>query len=153
MPQHPISESLVRDHRLCELALRGLDDWLASGSPIVRHPLAACSIALLRHVDTEEHVLYPRLRAARPDIEPTLERLSRDHELFREQLWQIDTFVHADERDEARRLIAQLMRVLLAHNQAEEAAVFPHIAEALPDPEEVVWLFGGGHFRQAPEAA
>ncbi len=153
MAQHPINESLVRDHRLCELALRGLDDWLASGSPIVRHPLAACSIALLRHVDTEEHVLYPRLRAARPDLLPDLDRLSRDHALFRDQLWQIDTLVHADEREEARRLIAQLMRVLLAHNQAEESTVFLHIAEALPDPEEVVRLFGGGHFRQAPAAA
>jgi len=153
MPRHPVYESLVRDHRLCELALRGLDDWLASGSLIVRHPLAACSIALLRHVDTEEHIVYPRLRAARPDIEPTLSRLSRDHEFFREQLWEIDTLVHADERDDARGLIAELMRVLLRHNQAEEASVFPHIAEALPDPEEVIRLFGGGHFRQAPEAA
>src|SRR5690606_35078182 len=107
----------------------------------------------LRHVDTEEHVLYPRLRAARPDIEPTLETLSRDHQLFRDQLWQIDTLVHADERDEARSHIAQLMQVLLSHNQAEEAMVFPHIAEAPPDPEEVLRLFGGGHFRYAPEAA
>lgn len=153
MRPHPINESLVRDHRLCELALRGLDDWLASGSLIVRHPLAACSIALLRHVDTEENVLYPRLRAARPDITPDLARLSRDHALFRDQLWQIDTLVHADERAEARQLIAQLMRVLLVHNQAEESTVFSHIAEALPDPEEVVRLFGAGHFRQVPAAA
>ena len=153
MAQHPINESLVRDHRLCELARRGLDDWLASGSPIVRHPLAACSIALLRHVDTEEHLVYPRLRKARPEIEPTLARLSRDHDLFRDQLWQIDTLVHADVRDDARRLIAQLMSVLLAHNQAEESAVFPHITEALGDPDEVVRLFDAGHFRQAPAAA
>lgn len=153
MTPHPVSESLIRDHRLCELALRGLDDWLASGSPIVRHPLAACSIALLRQFDTEEHVLYPRLRVARPDIEPTLEQMSREHELFRDQLWQIETLVHADERDQAHRLITQLIRVLLAHDQAEEAAVFPYIAEALPDPEEVVRLFGSGHFRWAPEAA
>ncbi|MFA7505877.1 MAG: hemerythrin domain-containing protein [Burkholderiaceae bacterium] len=153
MPHHPISESLVRDHRLCELALQGLDDWLASGSPIVRHPLAACSIALLRNVDTEENVLYPRLRAARPDMEPTLARLSRDHEVIRDQLWQIDSLVHAEERDEARRLIARLMRVLAEHNQAEESTVFPHIGDALPDSDEIVRLFGSGHFRQAPEAA
>ncbi|MCO5118902.1 MAG: hemerythrin domain-containing protein [Burkholderiaceae bacterium] len=153
MPQHPISESLFRDHRLCELALQGLDDWLASGSPIVRHPLAACSIALLRHIDTEENVLFPRLRSACPEIEADLDRLGKDHELFRDQLWRIDTLVHAEERDEARRLIAELRRVLLAHNQVEETIVFPHIAEALPDPEEVVRLFGGGHFRMIPQAA
>lgn|SRR5690554_5193289 len=153
MLQHPVNESLASDHRLCELALRGLDDWLASGSPIVRHPLAACSIALLRHVDTEEHVVYPRLRAVRPELSAELDRLSRDHAFFRDQLWQIDARVHADEREEARRLIAELMRVLLAHNQAEEASVFLHVPEALPDPDEVLRLFSGGHFRPAPEAA
>src|SRR5690606_7129451 len=153
MRQHPVNESLVSDHRLCELALRGLDDWLASGPPIVPHPRAACSIALLRHVDTEEHVLYPRLRAARPDLAPDLDRLSRDHAFYRDQLWQIDSLVHADEREEARRLIAELMRVLVAHNQAEESSVSRHIPEALPDRDEVDRLFGGGHFRPAPEAA
>jgi len=153
MPQHPVNASLASDHRLCELALKGLDDWLAIGSPIVRHPLAACSIALLRHVDTEEHVVYPRLRAARPELAPDLDRLSRDHAFFRDQLWQIDSLVHAEERDEARRLIAELMRVLVAHNQAEEASVFRHIPEALSDRDEVDRLFGGGHFRPAPEAA
>lgn len=153
MQQNPVHDSLVRDHRLCEAALRGLDGWLASDSPIVRHPLAACSIAMLRNVDTEEHVLYPRLLATRPELEPILSCLSRDHELFRDRLGQIDALVHAGERDEARRLIAELTRVLLTHNQAEEARVFPYIAEALSSPEEIECLFGGGHFRQAPAAA
>lgn len=153
MQQHPISASLLRDHELCELALRGLDDWLASESLIVRHPLAACSIALLRHVDAEERVLYPRLRAACPDLEPALARLSRDHALFRDQLWRIDILVHVDEREDARRLIAELLEQLRKHTEAEKNLVFPRIAEALPNQDEVGRLFDDGHFRPIPAAA
>ena len=61
---------------------------------VVRLQLAEANSETLRATAADaaggtEIVDHPRLRAARPDIEPTLETLSRDHQLFRDQLWQI----------------------------------------------------------------
>ncbi len=149
MQPRTITASLVYDHRLSSNALDGLDACLSMPSMALRHSMTACGIAILRHVDIEENVLFPQLEAAQPSLAGLIAALRADHSAIRAALHGIEDAVRADDRERARAAIGGLRERLDAHHALEERELHPALAGSLCDAPQVVSLFEDAHLRHS----
>jgi hemerythrin len=77
--------------------------------------------ALEAHFDVEDRVYFPAVHGFRPEYGELLDALSRDHVAFRKELSGIHRLLEANEVDESRRLLDQLVTMLQAHERREDA--------------------------------
>ena len=128
-------ERFLEDHYhvMCRLAsLRRAISAAGALKPGAEHELLA-DLAMLRHqfsaqVPTEEHVFYPALVAAFPDVAPAVEPLQRQHEAIRRMAERVAHLLAqpaAPDRDA--RVVArakELSELIRTHIRNEEQVVF-----------------------------
>ena len=142
-----IVDALEQEDALCDAALRGLSDWLADESRVpLRHPLTACCSVILRHLDIEENIVFPRLLLRTPEHTDLITRLTQEHRTIRDLLVSVEELVISEKREKARAALADLRALLSKHSLLEQELV-PAITECMTDPGEVGHLFHSGYFR------
>jgi iron-sulfur cluster repair protein YtfE (RIC family) len=90
----------------------------------MRHVLNAFQASLDAHFDLEEHVHFPALHGLRPEFQPELDELIREHVRFREELHRIEASLRAIGSDGAAAGILAAFRDVAArlrrHEEREE---------------------------------
>lgn len=148
MPTDTILTALKREDALCDQALSGFSEWLGQASRIpLRHPLTACCSVILRHIDVEENIIFPRLLIRAPDHASLIESLRDEHLTIRNQLQDIESLVISNQRREARQALNTLRTLLSDHSHREAGELFTAITECLTDPNEIGHLFHSGYLR------
>lgn len=93
------------------------------------------ALALTRHMDWEEQILFPAFaRKVGPDSEPSIDTMRLQHEEFKRQIEDLRR-CPAGDRALRRNLEEVLVESLADHNKAEEDYIYPWIDGAL-DPAE-----------------
>lgn len=148
MPSNALLMALRRDDELCDQAITGLSDWLSDPRRLaLRHPLTACMSAILRHLEAEESVLFPRLLVDAPQVRDLIGNLSAEHQGFRRQLDLIEDLVMGEQREAARERLALLREALARHARREDTELFHILGQTITDPHEIRHLFKSGYFR------
>lgn len=113
---------LVSQHRRLEAMFAEVAGALRDGEPIaaVRATFATVRESLEAHVDQEDRLYYPALRALRPEHRVAIARLVEDHVEFRGQLAAIAQILGAERRDQTIEAVAAFVRSFAAHEAAEE---------------------------------
>ena len=124
MQQETVAVALEREHKEIDDALATFAEHLANGDRRL-DILAPASTALRRHIYVEEEFLFPALRDA-GFVAPVFVML-REHGEIWQALDELEDDKHASHRDAYERLAT----VLQAHNEKEEAILYPVSDSAL----------------------
>ncbi len=140
--------ALQQEYALCDDALTGLSDWLSDEQRVpLRHPLTACCSIILRHIDIEEHILFPRLLVRTPEHGDLIGSLQAEHLTIRDKLHEIEDLVMSNQRKESQQALAGLRARIKARSKKVRNELFEAIAECMTDPGEIGHLFHSGYFR------
>jgi hypothetical protein len=115
--------SAAREHRRLDgmfetvlASLRSDDaDGRAAGAAF-----AELRAALEAHIDQEDRLYYPAVRALRPVHTPVIEQLVDAHESFRAELDAVEAHLASGALDAAERTLAKFVEVFGLHEIAEE---------------------------------
>jgi hypothetical protein len=120
-------------HRRLNSHFEGLLEALrAGGAPdALRDDFRRLREALEAHVDQEDRLYYPAVRALRPVHRPVLEELVVAHEIFRSQLGAIEASLAEAAFSAAERALVEFVEGFAAHEAAEEALLRRIDAEIL----------------------
>lgn len=148
MPTETIMTALQQEYALCDDALTGLSDWLDKASRVpLRHPLTACCSIVLRHIDIEENILFPRLLIRTPEHGDLIGTLQTEHLIIRDQLHEIEDLVMSNQRVLSQQALAKLRTLMKDRSVKVRKELFEAIAECMTDPSEIGHLFHSGYFR------
>lgn len=140
--------ALQQEYALCDDALRGLSDWLSVDSRVpLRHPLTACCSIVLRHIDIEEHILFPRLLVRAPTHSDLIANLQAENLNIIERLHEIEDLVMSNRRPQSQKSLASLRTLMKNRSVKVRDELFEAIAECMTDPGEIGHLFHSGYFR------
>ncbi|RIL05052.1 MAG: hypothetical protein DCC71_11805 [Proteobacteria bacterium] len=115
--------TFARQHRQLDAMFDGLLLALRSDAGElhgVRERFAALRDALEAHVDQEDRLYYPAVRALRPVYRPQIEQLFDAHETFRARLGEIDASLANGAAADARAALGEFARAFALHEAAEE---------------------------------
>lgn len=118
MQQDTVAVALEREHKEIDEGLAAFAEHLANGDRRL-DILAPASTALRRHIYVEEEFLFPALRKA-GFVAPVFVML-REHG----EIWQALDELEDDEHGAHQDVYERLTRVLQAHNDKEEAILYP----------------------------
>jgi hemerythrin-like domain-containing protein len=148
MATETIMTALQQDYALCNDALAGLSDWLGDESRVpLRHPLTACCSVILRHIDIEEQILFPRLLIRTPEHSELIAALQAENNAVRDHLHEIEDLVISNQRKPAQRSLASLRALMKSRSEKVRNELLEAIAECMTDPGEIGHLFHSGYFR------
>ena len=110
------------EHRRLDAMFETLLAALRDGAsdPAVRDLFNEMREALEAHIDQEDRLYYPAVRALRPVHRNVIEGLVGAHELFRAQLGEIDASLASGVVTEAGRALAAFVKAFGEHEAAEE---------------------------------
>jgi hemerythrin-like domain-containing protein len=125
--------AFAAQHRRLDSRFAGLIEALrAGGAPdALRDDFRRLRETLEAHVDQEDRLYYPAVRALRPVHRPVLEELMDAHEIFRSQLGVIEASLAEQAFAEAERALVEFVEGFAAHERAEEALLRRIDAEIL----------------------
>jgi len=148
MATETIMTALQQEYALCDDALAGLSDWLSNESRVpLRHPLTACCSIVLRHIDIEEHILFPRLLVRTPEHSDLIASLQTEDNKIRDRLHDIEDLVMSNQRKKSQQSLAELRTLMKNRSVKVRNELFEAIAECMTDPSEIGHLFHSGYFR------
>ena len=115
--------SLVAEHRRLESMFAELLGAIGDGEPldVVRGTFELLREALEAHVDHEDRLYYPALRALRPEHRSAIERLMAGHAEFRARLADVGGALAGGATQQAAAQLEDFVRRFAAHEVAEEA--------------------------------
>jgi hemerythrin-like domain-containing protein len=125
----PLSELLVREHRALDELFGAYLAALGGAGAAVR--LANFDRQFRAHADTEENEAFARLAAAGSLDPAVLSELRLEHTQIRELCAISASRFEAGRPEDARALAGNLARRLAAHEEREEASIFPLLRSAL----------------------
>lgn len=136
MSQRSFEERVAIEHRLLEAIFAEVSAALDDGEPLpaVRDAFARLREALEAHVDQEDRLYYPAVRALRPVHRNVIGGLVGAHELFRSQLGEIDDALARGAIAEAGRALTAFIEAFGEHEAAEERllrAIDAELSEAV----------------------
>ena len=114
---------VAAEHRRLDAMFEALLDALRRGRDgdlDVRAAFAEMRETLESHIDQEDRLYYPAVRALRPIHRAAIEGLVDAHELFRSRLGEIDASLADGALAEAERALAEFIAAFAAHEAAEE---------------------------------
>ena len=79
--------------------------------------------AVLTHFDVEEQVIFPAIRARRPDVAEELDALEREHQQLRDQLEETCAALSGERPRAPRHALDTFRRALGRHDRSEEELV------------------------------
>lgn len=114
--------TLVAEHRRLESMFAEVLGAIGDGEPqsVVRGAFEFLREALEAHVDQEDRLYYPALRALRPVHRAAIERLMAGHVEFRARLADVDATLAGGSTQQATAQLEALLRGFAAHEVAEE---------------------------------
>lgn len=114
--------AIAAEHRRLEAIFAEVMGALREGEPpdAIGDAFAALREAIEAHVDQEDQLYYPALRALRPEHRPAIERLIASHAQFRAHLAEVAALVAGGEVARVGAALEALLRGFAAHEVAEE---------------------------------
>ncbi|MCX5738952.1 MAG: hemerythrin domain-containing protein [Proteobacteria bacterium] len=117
-----IERSIAEQHRRFDSMFKEILAALREGEPpeAIRDAFAQLREALESHIDQEDRLYYPSLRALRPADRSVLDGLAVAHDAFRTRLGEIDARLGARDLGDAERAIRAFGEAFAAHEATEE---------------------------------
>lgn len=130
--QRGVHEYLKDDHaRLGELLTHAAEEIGSGDALAAAAAFAELACGLERHMDMEEHVLFPVFeKASGMTVGPTAV-MCREHETFRELLAGIEAALGRGDLDEADDKLREMSEVFQAHHLTEENFIYSGTDERL----------------------
>ena len=118
------AQKIATQHRLIESLFGGLGSALAARDAVHAQPrIAGLGRALDAHFVLEEGHYFPRLRDARPDCGPDLDRLVEEHLAMRSQVEDVSSCLDRGDWDAAAGTLAALRSLFERHEAFEREIV------------------------------
>jgi len=117
-----IEHSIAEEHRRLDALFEEILVAMREDEPpeAIRDAFARLREALESHIDQEDRLYYPSLRALRPAHRDVLYSLAAAHDVFRTRLEEIDTRLGARDLGAAERAIGAFGEAFAAHELTEE---------------------------------
>jgi hemerythrin len=117
-----IERSIAEQHRRFDSMFEEILAALREGEPpeAIRDAFAQLREALESHIDQEDRLYYPSLRALRPAHRSVLDGLAVAHDAFRTRIEEIDARLGARDLGDAERALGAFGEAFAAHEAAEE---------------------------------